>query len=922
MRIETSRRLRGPNRYLSRPVLLATVQLDDLTDRENTDFLGFDQRLTGTLPGVAEHHCAAGRPGGFVERLVEGTYFGHIAEHVAIELSRLVGREVNFGRTTYAGGPGRYHVVIECPVDEPAGSPVPEALLALAIDVVTALVDDAVPHYDEQLAAIRHAYEAERPGPSTAAIAAAARQRGVPVERVGALSLLRLGHGRHRRLVWAAMTDQTSAVGVDIAADKQLTRQLLADAGVPVPGGGAARTLADALRLFAELGPPVVIKPRRGRQGAHVFLGVDSPEAVRSAFDAATADGGEAVVEHQLGGRDYRVLTVGERVVAAAERIAARVLGDGVTDVAGLIAGVNADPRRGTGHSRPLTRLVVDEIGQTLLCRQGLTLASVPAAGQVVWLRDNANLSTGGTSVDVTDRVHPDVAELCRRVAALVGLDVAGIDLRLPDISAPLPPAAVDLPPGSGAVIEVNAAPGLRMHLTPAGGGARDVGSAVLDALYPAGTPNRIPTVAITGTNGKTTVARLTAHLLAGAGLRVGLTSSDGVYIGGHLVQRADATGPRSAQAVLGDPTVDAAVLETARGGLLRYGLGYDWSDVGVITNISADHLGQDGVEDLTDLIGIKSIIAERVRRGGTLVLNADDPLSRGIAAGLAERFGDGIGARRIVWFSLNPRSPLVREHWDAGGRAYLLADGWLVEIAERRWVPLLAANQLAGAFGGAAWHMVANALAATAAARDLGVTTAGVAERLRTFEPAASNPGRGTLLRLGDVHVLVDYAHNPAAIAATGELLHRVWGGERSVACVTLPGDRRDDLLAESAREVADRFDRVVLYEDQDRRGRGPGEVPALVRGVIEARRPDAECTVVRTVAEAVPAALALARPGDVVLVLYEKIEPVLALLDGLGAEPGETVTPVTAGSAATAATPAPTVGALSAGTRADSLV
>jgi cyanophycin synthetase len=899
MRIETSHRLRGPNRYLSRPVMVATVHLGALTERETSELAGFAERLLAALPGLAEHHCASGRPGGFVARLHAGTYFGHVAEHVAIELSGLVGREANFGRTTYAGTPGWYDVVVECPLDEPVDSPVPAALLALAVDVVTGLVDGRERPLADELNRIRQAHEAERPGPSTAAIAEAARRRGVPVERIGALSLLRLGYGRHRRLVWAAMTDQTSAVGVDIAADKQLTRQLLADAGVPVPGGGVASTLDQALALFDELGAPVVVKPRRGRQGTNVFLGVDTPDAVRAAFAAVTADGGDAVVEHQLGGRDYRVLTVGERVVAAAERVAAHVLGDGVTDVAGLVARANGDARRGTGHSRPLTRLAVDEVAEVLLRRQGLALGSVPGEGQVVWLRDNANLSTGGTSVDVTNRVHPDVADLCRRVVALVGLDVAGIDLRLPDIAAPLPPVAVDDGPEPCAgprtpagVIEVNAAPGLRMHLAPTGGAARDVGTAVVDALYPAGTPSRVPTVAITGTNGKTTVARLTAHLLAGAGLRVGLTSTDGLYIGGRLVQRADATGPRSAQAVLGDPTIDAAVLETARGGLLRHGLGYDWSDVGVVTNISADHLGQDGVEDLTDLIGIKSLVAERVREGGTVVLNADDPHSEDVAARAPRR--------QVVWFSLDPANPLVRRHWEAGGRAYVLAVGWLVELADRRWVPLLAASDLAGAFGGAARHVVANALAATAAARDLGVTTGCVGERLRTFEPAAGNPGRGTLLRLGDVHVLVDYAHNAAAIAAIGELLHRVWGRERTVAAVTLPGDRRDDLLGESAREVADRFDRVVLYEDQDRRGRAPGEVPALVRNVVEARRPGAPCTVVRTVDEAVPAALALARPGDVVLVTYEKIDPVLALLDLLGAEPA-LVTHVAAEAAAT---------------------
>ncbi|GAA4248837.1 cyanophycin synthetase [Dactylosporangium darangshiense] len=863
MRIESSRWLRGPNRYLARPVRVTQVRLDGLTGRETCEFPGLPERLLDLLPGLAEHHCAAGAPGGFVKRLYGGTYFGHTAEHMAIEMSNVLGREVSFGRTVGTADPAVFDVIMECPLDEPYDSEISEKLLENAIGLILALTRGETPALPD-LSEIQRRYERERPGPSTQAIARAARERDIPVERVGDLSLLRLGYGRHRRLVWAALTDQTSAIGVDIAGDKELTRQLLAEAGIPVARGGAAEDEATALQLFEELGPPVVVKPRGGRQGRHVYLGIDTPDAVRTAYRAATAEGGQAVVERQVDGRDYRVLTVGGEIVAAAERVAAHVIGDGRTDIEGLIERANRDPRRGVGHARALTRLAIDEVAATLLGRQGLAAHDVPETGHIVWLRDNANLSTGGTSVDVTARVHPSVADLCRRVAGLVGLDIAGIDLRLPDI-------AEELPLDCGGVIEVNAAPGLRMHLEQ-----HDVGAAIVDALFPAGTPSRVPTVAITGTNGKTTVARLTAHLLSGAGLRVGLTTTDGVVVGGRLVQRADATGPRSAQVVLGDPTVDAAVLETARGGLVRQGLGYDWSDVGVITNLVSDHLGQDGIESMEDLVDLKSIVAERVREGGAIILNADDPRSRDLE----------FSGREIIWCSLDPRNPLVRRHWDSGGRAYLLADGWLVELAARRWVPLLAAHEFGGGFGGAARHLVANALAATAAARVLGVTTARVAERLRTFgADPADNPGRGMLLRCADVHVLVDYAHNPAAIAAVSDLVERVWGCERAVAAITLPGDRRDDLLRESAAVVASRFGRIVLYEDHDLRGRAMGEVPGILRDELRRAAPHAECVQVRTVDEAVPAALALARPGDVVLLLYEKIEPVLAMLGALGA-------------------------------------
>jgi cyanophycin synthetase len=463
MKIISIHHLRGPNVYLSRPAVVARMRLDELTGRETSDVTGFTERLLRALPGLAEHHCAAGVPGGFVSRLRGGTYFGHVTEHVCIELSQLIGRNVSFGRTVSAGEPGLYDLIVECPQDESPDSTLPASLLEAAVDVVTAVEAGATVPLPQRLADLADLAEREATGPSTRAIIAAARRRGIPVERFGDLSLLRLGWGTRRRLVWAAMTDATGGVGIDIAGDKQVTRRLLDEAGVPVVPGGSARTSEEAVSLLARLGAPVVVKPRHGRQGEHVALNLGMPAEVERAFAAA---GGDVVVERQLPGRDYRVLVVAGEVVAAAERVAAHVIGDGESSIADLVERTNADPRRGVGHARVLTRIDLDDTAMLLLARQDCTLDTVPAAGHQVWLRENANLSTGGSSRDVTDRLHPDVARLCVRVAALVGLDVAGIDLRLPDIADPLPPTG-DPDLLTGGVIEVNAVPGLRMHLAP-----------------------------------------------------------------------------------------------------------------------------------------------------------------------------------------------------------------------------------------------------------------------------------------------------------------------------------------------------------------------------------------------------------------------------------------------------------------------
>jgi cyanophycin synthetase len=887
--IVTLRRLRGPNIYCSHPVAIALVDLEELAGRETNEFTGFPQRLLAALPGLADHHCSAGKPGGLLTKLSEGTFFGHVLEHVTLELSHLIGREVYFGKTLWAGEPGLFRVIVECPEHEWAEDLVAGDLLALATTVVTEVVagrrPDTVigspqeggrPAPGSELQRVAMAYDENRLGVTTAALARAARQRGIPVRRLTAAALLQFGYGSNRRLVWAASTEQTSVVGVDIACDKAVTKQLMSAAGIPVPEGIVVHDTAEAAAAFGRLGGRAVVKPVSGNHGRDVFI-VESAEEARSAFAVAGSKDGAALVEDYVVGTDYRVLVVGDRVVAA-ELAVAQVTGDGTADIAALVERANADPKRGVGHDRPLTRITLDEAAFDCLNRQGLTPASVPRAGQVVKLRHNANLSTGGTSKDVTDAIHPAVARMCMRAAATIGLDVCGIDLRLRDITQP---------PGTfsetGGIIEINASPGLRMHLQPSEGEQRDVADYIVDKLYPPGVRSRVPIVSVTGTNGKTSTVRLTAHLLRHSGLLVGMTSTEGVYIGHDLVHDSDASGPRSADIVLGDPAVQAAVLETARGGIVRSGLGYDRADVAVITNITCDHIGTDGIETMDDLIGVKALVAEQVRQNGHLVLNADDRHSAGLARRPSVRDRQPV----ISYFSVSPGNPVIAEHLRGGGTAYLLDDGDLVEATDGVRITLASAHDLAVCADGQAEFMVANVLAAIAAARSLGVSVAAIRTALELLDPSRDNPGRIDTFRVGEIPVVLDYAHNPAALAAVGQFIHERWGRD-GVAVLTLPGDRPDSQVAASAHAVAQTFDRVVIYEDDDLRGRAPGEMTKLIKAALTVARPGIRCEPATSMRRAVARGLALAAHTDPVLVVYEKLRPVQKLLTSLGAERG----------------------------------
>lgn len=873
MRIGEIRTLAGPNVYSYRPVLSMKLSLEELVERESREFPGFNELLLESMPGLAKHRCSKGRKGGFVERLREGTYFGHIVEHIALELTELAGVPVAHGKTRKAGEPGSYNIVIEYKAEKGT-----KRLLRMAVEIVESLLKGEPFPLEDRLSEARKFIARTEFGPTTKAITEAAARRGVPWRRIGEDSLVQLGYGKHRRFIQAAMTEQTSAVAVDIASDKELTKTLLRDAGIEVPYGMLAESEAEAVEALEIIGAPVVVKPFNMSQGKGVSLNLTTPAQVEQACRIAKQYAAKVVVEQQFIGRDYRVLVINGKVAAASERVPAHVTGDGRSTIAELVESANRHPARGEDHEKPLTKIAIDQAMMEFMKRRGLAVNQAPRPSEVVYLRECANLSTGGTARDVTDFVHPQIAAICERAARIIGLDICGIDLILDDIDAPLR--------SDNGVIEINAAPGLRMHLAPSEGRSRDVGEAIVDMLYPDGATGRIPIISITGTNGKTTITRMIAHVFSEKGLTVGATTTDGIYIGGREIAKGDTTGPLSARAVLSDPSVEIAVLETARGGIVRGGLGYDWSDVSIISNVSLDHVGQDGIETLDDLLYIKSLVAERVREGGTLILNADDEL----LAQLMENERVGRVKKKVVYFSMRPPHVLIRRHLAAGGTAFLHKDGWIVEATGGSESRLIRASDIPVTLGGAASFNITNALAAAAACRAHGASREEVAMALKGFRGDLHNAGRAALFELRGSYVLVDYGHNPDAFAAVCRMAAK-WRGRRVTGVIGVPGDRNDWVVEQAGREAARGFERIIIKEDRDLRGRRSGEIAGLLRRAVMIEAPEHHCRIVLDEIAALRTAINEMMPGDVVVIFYEKLDPALTLLKQLGARPAQSV-------------------------------
>src|SRR5438094_471694 len=888
LKILESQVLRGPNYWSYEPAIRLLVDLGSLEHWPSNTLPKFTDVLVGLLPGLHDHGCSLHRPGGFIERLRDGTWMGHVAEHVALELQREAGGSTTRGKTRRAGIPGQYNVVYgysEEPVGLAAGK--------LAVRLLNHLVQ-ANPTFDfvAELESLVLLADRAAFGPSTQAILDEAARRDIPYIRLNDQSFVQLGQGKYQQRIRATMTSRTSALGVDIAGDKKLTTTLLAAAGLPVPRSDMVRSADEAAMVAARIGYPVVTKPLDGNHGRGVSLDLRSDEDVRRGFERAIEQtrSGVVVVESFIQGNDYRVLVIDGHMVAVAQRVPAHVIGDGEHTVRELVDITNRDSRRGIGHEKVLTRIKVDSAAEELVRRQGFDLDAVPPKETFVKLAATGNMSTGGISIDRTWEADHDNVEIAEEAARVVGLDVAGIDFLTPDISQPVRETG-------GAIVEVNAAPGFRMHTHPTEGEPQYVAKPVMDLLFPAGTPARIPIVAVTGSNGKTTTVRMISHIFKGMGRKVGLTSTDGIYIDERLVRKADASGPKSAQMVLQNPRIDFAVFEVARGGILREGLGYGRNDVAVVLNVTGDHLGLKEVHSMKQLAAVKRVVVEAVPRTGTAVLNADDDL-------VAEMRSHCSGS--VVLFSMQPKNELVERWVHRGRKAVTLQKddlGEMMVIQEgRRTMPIAWVHQLPATFEGRARMMVQNALAAAAAAHAAGAHLHDIRQGLRTFSTSFYQaPGRLNLFELDGVKVIVDYAHNAAGLATVGDFVERVtsatatgygppgtasWTANLRLAVVATPGDRRDDDMLALGAVAARYFDDVIVREDKNPRGRQRGETASHVaEGVREAMKKGGRAgslEVVLDEMDAVRRALDRSRPGDLVVLCVDESAAVWRELEG----------------------------------------
>ncbi|WP_340105854.1 cyanophycin synthetase [Rhodohalobacter sp. 8-1] len=851
----------GPNKWSVKRFPLVVMQLDigDLEYRPTNEIDGFHERITELIPGLYEHHCSEGERGGFFARVKDGTWIGHVIEHIAIELQVMAGIEAGFGRTRGTGEEGHYYVVFDC-TDEESGRLTAEKAVLIAQHLVYGTEADLDKHVKE----IRNTKAENTPGPSTASILSEAALRNIPAIKLEDNSSWQLGYGSNQKRISATVTSSTSYTAVEIACNKESCRDLLMSMSVPIADGAAVESSDELVDSIDSLGFPLVIKPADGNQGRGVTTNITTAEQAEKAFRFASTVSERVIVERYIPGYDYRLLMIDGELAAAAKRTPAHVVGDGKSSVRQLVKEVNSDPKRGEGHENVLTKIHVGPAARFILSQKNYTLKTVLKSDEVLYLDYAANLSKGGTAEDVTDRVHPEVVKTASRVSKIIGLDICGIDLIAPTLTKPLADTG-------GVVLEVNAAPGFRMHLDPSKGEPRNVAAPLLDMLFPENKKSRIPLIAVTGTNGKTTTTRLISHIMKEAGRRVGYTTTDGIYVNDELLMKGDCGGPKSARLILKDPTVDTAVLECARGGILRAGLGFDRCDAAVVTNVTADHLGMKGIHTLDQLAHVKAVVPESVHADGYAILNAND---------------DRVYAMRKnvqctpVLFSMKDNSERLRKHRKAGGICAVITDNnvtiWdgpdslVIENVEN--IPL--------SFGGRAGFMIENILAAVAVAYTQKISADVIRKSLKSFMPSPEQtPGRMNLFQFEDYDVLVDYCHNPAGLVAIREFIdHSSYSYKTGIICGL--GDRREEDSLELGRLSAELFSNIIIREDTDLRGKAAGESSAIVKRGVERSglNPPVEC--IPNEKEALLVAMDNALPGTLVMLCVENVDEVISML------------------------------------------
>ncbi|MFA6807523.1 MAG: cyanophycin synthetase [Eubacteriales bacterium] len=867
MKIVELKAMEGANYYSRKPVIRAVIDISDWKGKMTKDIKGFNEKLLQLIPTFEEHTCSKGRKGGFLERLEEGTFPGHVLEHTAIELLNLSGQNIRYGKTSlWNKKKCEYEVVIEYVCREAGLEAIRQACEILNRINARKFID-----VTKSVEIIKKLITKTSPGPSTGAIVKACLKKGIPVQKIDG-SIYQLGLGCFQKKIQAAMTDATSCIGVDIAGDKEVTRLILSRASIPVPRGKVVDTEEEIIRAFNSLGRNVVIKPCNGNQGKGVSVKLKEENEVLAAFRLAETYDKDVVIEEYVEGSSYRLLVIDNKVVAAAKRIPPYVTGNGKLNIRQLVGKENRNLLRGEQHEKFLTKILLDPVALLNLARKGINLDYVPSKGEKVYIRESANLSNGGKAEDVTDQVHPDNIELAVYAAKILGLDIAGIDLVLEDIG-------YSFKQQNGKVIEVNASPGLRMHLMPSRGIRRDIGENIVEKLFPDGKA-RIPIISVTGTNGKTTVVRILNKLLRNKKLLVGMTASDGIYINGKILTAGDMTGPFSARVVLGHPDVQVAVLETARGGILRGGLGYDYADVAVVTNVEEDHIGQDGIESIEEMANLKSLIAETVKKHSYVILNADNIHT-------AEMAFHSRG--RVIFFTIHSKNRLVCKHLCLGGTAVIVEDNIIKLFCGAEGFDICSLAKVPIAWGGKAQHNIQNILAAVGASWALGFKCEEIAENICGFGMNFDdNRGRLEYYEYNGVKVFLDYGHNSVGVREVANTISKI-KHRKLIGCIGLPGDRTDKAVRALAKEASKVFNRLFIKEDMDLRGRNKGEIAQIIYDEAVKQGMDTKrLSIVLDEKEAFEKALEECKRGDILVVFFEKLQPLVELLNKKIAENG----------------------------------